>query len=180
MTDTFYWDQRYKTGDDQWDMGQISPPLQAYCQQLKNKDLSILIPGCGNSSEAGYLLDQGFTSITLVDFSKVLMARLREKFGNAGDALRLITADFFDLTGEFDLIMEQTFFCALDPALRPAYIEKMYSLLRPGGKLTGLLFDRDFPDGPPFGGNRGKGKVATHPTRPVPAGSGNGSCPGPR
>jgi SAM-dependent methyltransferase len=96
-------------------------------------------------------LDKGFTSITLIDISEVLMDQLNKKFG---DRLRLITGDFFDLSGEFDLIMEQTFFCALAPSLRQEYVEKMYSLLRPGGKLAGLLFDRDFPDGPPFGGSR--------------------------
>ncbi|MBS1664963.1 MAG: SAM-dependent methyltransferase, partial [Bacteroidetes bacterium] len=40
------------------------------------------------------------------------------------------------------------------PHLRPQYVNHMHSLLRTGGKLIGLLFDRDFTDeGPPFGGH---------------------------
>jgi methyl halide transferase len=73
----------------------------------------------------------------------------------------LITGDFFDHHDQYDLIIEQTFFCALEPALRPAYVEQTARLLRSGGKLAGLLFDREFASpcpgttgGPPFGGSR--------------------------
>ena len=135
-------------------MRQVSPPLEAYFSQLQNKQASILIPGCGNSYEAAWLLDHDFTSITLIDISEVLTARLRGLFATIPDPpLRIITGDFFQLTGQYDLIVEQTFFCALDPSLRERYITHMYSLLRPGGKLIGLLFDRNFSDGPPFGGH---------------------------
>jgi methyl halide transferase len=61
--------------------------------------------------------------------------------------------DFFDLQGSFDLIVEQTFFCALDPSLRTRYVQKCRELLAPEGKLAGLLFDREFKGGPPFGGS---------------------------
>ena len=55
---------------------------------------------------------------------------------------------------KYDLIIEQTFFCALNPSLRDKYVEKMHELLNPKGKLIGLLFQ--FPlteEGPPFGGS---------------------------
>jgi SAM-dependent methyltransferase len=147
------WDQRYLSGQTGWDLGKVSPPLQQYFDQLQRKDLSILIPGCGNSYEAGYLRENGFTAITLLDISRVLMTRLRATLGD-NPGLRLITGDFFDHHDQYDLIVEQTFFCALEPALRPAYVEQTARLLRPGGKLAGLLFDRDFVGGPPFGGSR--------------------------
>src|SRR5882757_4267597 len=102
------WDERYRQGQTEWDMGQVSPPLLAYFDQLQDKSLRILIPGCGNSYEAGYLLHQGFTDITLVDISQVLMERLHEKFRDNTvkpvsstehqASLHLITADFFTLT----------------------------------------------------------------------------------
>jgi len=151
MPNAFYWDQQYLKGEIPWDMGQVSPPLKSYFDHLQDNTLNILIPGCGNSYEASYLLDKGFTALSLIDISEVLMEQLKIQFG---DRLRLILGDFFDLTGEYDLIVEHTFFCALAPSLRTDYIDKMYSLLRPGGRLVGLLFDRDFPDGPPFGGSQ--------------------------
>jgi len=152
-----YWDDRYLNHDTAWDMGQISPPLQAYFEQLTDKNIAILIPGCGNSYEAAWLLENGFTNITLIDIAPRLMDALREKFHP--HPLTLLTGDFFTLTGKYDLIIEQTFFCALDPSLRDGYMEKMHQLLAPNGKLAGLLFDRNFvgassPEGPPFGGSR--------------------------
>ena len=52
------------------------------------------------------------------------------------------------------MIIEQTFFCALNPALRKDYVDRMYELLKPGGKLVGVLFNRSFEGGPPFGGSK--------------------------
>ena len=149
-----YWNDRYLQGQTGWDIHQVSPPLQAYFDQLPRKNDAILIPGCGNSYEAEYLLKQGFTDITLLDISPALTDNLRKKFQPLPPALQLITADFFDHEGQYDLIIEQTFFCALDPAQRPAYVEKTYNLLRRGGRLAGLLFDRDFVGGPPYGGHK--------------------------
>ncbi len=63
--------------------------------------------------------------------------------------------DFFTHNGQYDLIIEQTFFCAIDPALRKNYVQKMADLLAPGGTLTGVLFNKHFDfEGPPFGGSK--------------------------
>ena len=68
---------------------------------------------------------------------------------------QLIHADFFDLNHTFDLVIEQTFFCAINPELRKKYTLKMKELLSSNGKLIGLLFDAKLnTDHPPFGGNR--------------------------
>lgn len=42
-----FWQQRYETGSIQWDMGQVSPPLKAYIDQLpaSAKNQAILVPG---------------------------------------------------------------------------------------------------------------------------------------
>ena len=153
--DKSYWNGRYENNDTGWDIGIISPPLKEYINQLPNKQIAILIPGCGNAYEAEYLLQQGFTNITVIDIAPVAIEALRLKL-NAfeGNQLRIIEGDFFNLDESFDLIIEQTFFCALQPALRNIYADKMYSLLNKGGKLAGLLFNRPFDAGPPFGGNK--------------------------
>ncbi len=153
--DSKYWDNRYLNKDTGWDIGHVSTPIKEYTDQLQNKDLAIMIPGCGNAYEAMYLVQQGFTNITLVDISPEVVNRLAEKLhAYNGRQLRLVCADFFQLEGQFDLILEQTFFCALDPVLREAYVSKMAELLRPSGKLVGVLFNRDFDGGPPFGGKK--------------------------
>jgi len=66
----------------------------------------------------------------------------------------LLQGDFFKHNSQYDLIIEQTFFCALDPVLRNSYVAKMASLLKPKGKLIGLLFNFELTEqGPPFGGS---------------------------
>ena len=80
------------------------------------------------------------------------MNRLKEKF--KGENIKIIHQDFFEHKGKYDLVLEQTFFCALDPAKRKDYVEKMYELITPKGKLAGVLFDREFEGGPPFGGRK--------------------------
>ena len=127
--------------------------MKAYFDQLSDKSLKILIPGGGNSYEAEYLMEQGFEDVTVVDLSGVVIEALQQRFaGYLHKGLKLIHQDFFEHQGQYDLIVEQTFFCALDPSLRPAYVQHMRELMSRQGKLMGVLFDREFVGGPPFGG----------------------------
>ena len=155
MTDSLltdaYWSERYRNQQTGWDTGMPTTPLKEYTDQLKDTSLHILIPGCGNAHEAFYLLEKGFQHITLLDISAELVSQLSAKM--AGTPVKVIHADFFHHQGQYDLILEQTFFCALDPAQRNDYVLHMYDLLKPGGKLVGVLFNRDFEGGPPFGGH---------------------------
>lgn len=133
-------------------MGMASPPLIKYfeSQPLSSK---ILIPGAGQAWEAKWLYEQGFEDISVLDLSESALALAQEKFDEPSK-LSWLVGDFFEHQGLYDLIMEQTFFCALDPILRADYALKMKELLKPGGRLFGLLFN--FPlsdDGPPFGGS---------------------------
>ena len=154
MTNQDYWDNRYAENSTVWDLGEVSPPLKAYFDQVTNKHLRILIPGCGNGYEAEYLLQQGFDNVTVIDIAPLAVAQMQKRFANY-QGINIISGDFFELKAEYDLIVEQTFFCAIDPSLRPKYVQKMYELLAPKGKLVGLLFDIQFEkEGPPFGGSK--------------------------
>jgi SAM-dependent methyltransferase len=146
-----YWDERYRTGQTGWDIGYVSPPLKAYFDTLTDKNLRILIPGGGNSYEASYLIERGFKNVTVVDISETVCRQLTEKYAPQG--LKVVCTDFFEHSGTYELIVEQTFFCALNPSLRPAYLQKMRELLAADGRLAGLLFNREFVGGPPFGGS---------------------------
>jgi methyl halide transferase len=154
LAGTTYWNNRYQNGETGWDMGMVSPPLKAYIDQLTDKQLRILIPGCGNSYEAAYLLQQGFDNITLIDIAPVLVEQLQKQF-SSNKGITILCSDFFEHSGQYDLVLEQTFFCALPPALRTDYAAKMAELICPGGKLVGLLFNKEFDAaGPPFGGQK--------------------------
>lgn len=150
--DQNFWNERYLLNETGWDLAQVSPPLKSYIDQLTNKNLRILIPGCGNSYEAEYLLQNGFTDITIIDIAPALVNRLKSKF-QSNQNIKIILGDFFTHKAEYDLVLEQTFFCALNPELRKSYVEAMSDLLSEGGKLAGVFFNREFEiQGPPFGG----------------------------
>ena len=154
-----FWQQRYEQDSIGWDMGEVSPPLKVYIDQLPEtaKGQAILVPGAGNAYEVGYLHEQGFTNVTLVDFAPAPIQAFAERYPDFPTE-HLICADFFGLSPEqhqFDWVLEQTFFCAINPARRDEYVEQMATLLKPKGKLIGLLFDRDFGrQEPPFGGTK--------------------------
>ena len=150
-----YWSSRYLNNNTVWDMGKASPPLKEYFEQLTNKSISILVPGCGNAYEAEYLLEKGFKNITLIDISPVLVNKLKKQFSDfLYKEINIICGDFFTLNQTFDLVVEQTFFCAIDPLLRTNYANKMYELLNENGKLIGVFFNRTFNAGPPFSGSK--------------------------
>jgi len=152
--DKDYWTKRYREDDAAWDTGSITPPLKAYIDQLKDKNMSILIPGAGNGHEAEYLFSKGFSNVSIIDLSEEPLANFKKRVPGF-PSQHLIAGDFFDHESQYDLIIEQTFFCALDPSLRKKYAEKMHALLKPGGRLVGLLFnDKLNDDKPPFGGSK--------------------------
>lgn len=148
-----YWNDRYKNDTATWDLRSISTPIKEYIDQLENKTISILIPGCGYGYEGEYLIEKEFLNIHLLDFASKPLEAFKKRNPNFPNE-NLHQTDFFKHEGRYDLIIEQTLFCAIDPFLRVAYAQKVAELLKDGGKLVGLFFNREFEGGPPFGGNK--------------------------
>lgn len=151
--DKEFWNDRYKENNTGWDIGYVSPPLKNYIDQLTDKDIKILIPGAGNSYEAEYLHKQGFTNVYVADLSKIPLKNIRKRVSDFPKK-NLIHGNYFEIQQKFDLIIEQTFFCAIDPFLRKEYVQKANELLNEKGKIAGLLFSVPLNiDKPPYGGN---------------------------
>ena len=152
ILDANYWNERYLNQETGWDIGFASTPLVAYAEQIQDRNIEILIPGCGNAYEAIFLAEKGFKHITVLDIAPKLVEVLQEKCKNYPQ-IEVLHQDFFLHKSSYDLILEQTFFCAISPTLRGDYAKKMHELLKENGKLVGLLFNRNFDSSPPFGGN---------------------------
>lgn len=151
--DKDYWENKYKENTTGWDIGYASTPLTTYFNQLNNKELRILIPGGGNCYEAEYLFENGFKNVFVIDIALQPLKNLKKRFPDFPED-QLIHADFFNHSEQYDLIVEQTFFCALDPVLRTNYVNKIHDLLTEKGKVIGVLFNFEFKEKyPPFGGN---------------------------
>ena len=150
--DEDYWSERYQEGQTGWDIGYASPQLIDFATTFP-KDARILIPGAGNAYEAEALWKMGYVNVYVADLTTEPLQALQNRVPDFPSS-QLIHNNFFEVEDQFDLILEQTFFCALDPSLRSDYASHMFKILAPGGKLGGLLFN--FPlmeTGPPFGGS---------------------------
>ena len=150
--DASYWSQRYQNQRTGWDLGEVSPPLVEIFKEIE-KDSEILIPGCGNAYEAEYLFNSGYKNVYIIDVAKEPLEAFKKRNLSFPDH-QIIQGDFFEHMGTYDFIVEQTFFCAIEPSLRTKYVKKMHQLLKQEGKLLGVLFNREFDGGPPYGGRK--------------------------
>jgi thiopurine S-methyltransferase len=153
-----YWTARYHNQSTGWDIGYPSAPLKAYVDQLQDKSISILIPGAGNAYEAEYLWQNGFKNIYVMDISQIPLTSFQQRIPDFPKE-QLLQEDFFEHKGQYDLILEQTFFCSFVPTdeNRLGYAKQMANLLKPNGKLVGVWFN--FPltgdmEKRPFGGDK--------------------------
>ena len=146
-----YWSKRYNLNQTGWDCGQITTPLKEYIDQLTDKNLKILIPGCGNAYEGEYLWKKGFKNVYILDFAPEAIDNFKKIVPDFPDK-NIIQQDFFEHVDKYDLILEQTFFCAINPNKREDYAAYSSNLLNEKGKLVGVLFNREFEGGPPFSG----------------------------
>src|SRR4051812_23421198 len=99
-----FWENRYSGKDTGWDIGYISTPLKEYIDQLKDKSIKILIPGCGNSYEAEYLLKNGFKNVFVADYALQPLQNLKKRIPEF-PAEQLLHTDFFSINEKFDLII---------------------------------------------------------------------------
>ena len=156
MLDKNFWKDHYQKNDIGWDIGSVSTPLKEYIDQIEDKNINILIPGVGNGYEVEYLWKSGFKNVYAIDITEEPIQGLLSRVKDFPKE-QLFIENFFEssISIKFDLILEQTFFCALNPSLREQYAAQMHQFLQEKGTLAGLLFK--FPlteDGPPFGGSK--------------------------
>lgn len=153
-----YWTQRYQEGRIGWDIGYPSMPLKEYIDQLEDKSISILIPGAGNAYEAEYIWKQGFQNTFVMDISEFPLKQFQERNPDFPKE-QLLLVDFFQHENQYNLILEQTFFCSFVPTdeNRNRYAKHMASLLKSNGKLVGVWFDIPLTgdmEKRPFGGDK--------------------------
>jgi 3-hydroxyisobutyrate dehydrogenase-like beta-hydroxyacid dehydrogenase/SAM-dependent methyltransferase len=156
------WDQRYRDGQDGWELGTAAPPLAAFLREDPRRPLPpgrVLVPGCGRGHEATLLAELGFAAIGL-DISGEALREARRLHGPDRPALRWLQADLLDpaalaaaglADGSLRGVVEHTCFCAIDPTRRPDYLRAVTRLLAPGGWVLGLFWCHGRPGGPPFG-----------------------------
>lgn len=151
--DPAFWEGRYASADTGWDLGAPSPPFVRLHQDGVIAPCRVAVPGCGSGWEVAWLARAGYR-VTGIDFAPGAIAAAGRRLGADGVAAELLHADLFHLParldGAFDLVLEQTCFCAIAPARRADYVTAVGRLLRPGGRLVALFYACNGDDGPPF------------------------------
>lgn len=148
-----FWNERYIRNQMGWDLGGPSRPLVEFLDRYPMKNAKVLIPGAGNAYEAEYAWESGYEHIHVLDVSEQALRGFHKRVPDFPTG-HLIEQDFFKHREQYDLIIEQTFFCALHPELRADYVKQMAKLLPSGGHLAGVLFNIPLnEDRPPFGGH---------------------------
>jgi methyl halide transferase len=147
------WQRHYDENDLGWDLGQVAPPFVRMWEEEKLPVGKVLIPGCGRGHEVLFLAGNGF-EVTGVDYSEGAVTHLKNALSERNLEGRVFHQDFFSLDdshdGIYDLVIEQTFFCAISPRERPDYVQNVSRMLKPGGMLVGLFYHTDKEGGPPY------------------------------
>lgn len=150
-----FWNEIYRSEVYGWELNGPHPALPEFFPKLKRSRSRVLVLGAGSGNDAAYFAGQGHI-VTAVDFSAEAIARAQKKYGHAQE-LRFLQADAFalppEMNGQFDLVFEHTFYCAVDPARRNEIVKIWRRCLVDGGNLLGVFFASDKPMGPPFGGS---------------------------
>lgn len=158
-----FWNDAFESLHTPWDLGH---PYEGLVQLERRAELipgaRVLVPGCGSGHDALYFCEMGY-QVSVVDWSHAAIADLRVQARRRHFEMEALVSDYREIpatwNGSFDVWVEHTFFCALDPEDRSVYPEVVARLLRPGGRLLGAFFISDRgsngsvnpkKEGPPF------------------------------
>lgn len=152
------WQRHYDEGDLGWDLGQVAPPFIKLFESKTILPGKTLIPGCGRGHEVIYLAENGF-EVTAVDYSPGAVNHLKSTVQERNLKCEVLHMDFFGIdsahNGVYDLLIEQTFFCAISPEQRSSYVSTVARALKKGGMLAGLFYNTGEEEGgPPFNTTR--------------------------
>ena len=165
------WDGLWAAGlapGDRFDARAASPALLARLGRLGGLEgARVLVPGCGRGYDLAAFVQAGAAEAVGLEISPSACDAAREylagALGDSGLAGRASVElrNFFEEDsfapenlGQFDLVYDYTFFCAINPSLRDDWASGMARAVRPGGRLATLMFpvdpSRGRDVGPPY------------------------------
>jgi SAM-dependent methyltransferase len=143
-----HWQQRYLHKDLPWDTGEVSPELIDVVQDLPpaTADRALEI-GCGTGTDAIWLARQGFETLG-VDIApraiELARAKARESaVANAGFEVGDIVKKLPVEDGSCAFAFDRGCFHAVGDDERPAFSERVFEALRPGGHWLTLCGNAD-------------------------------------
>ena len=150
-----FWESIYLENDAGWDLGGVTPVFDRLSRKMKIGKVCIV--GCGRGYDAIMFSKKGF-EVTAIDFASTAVNDLKKMSQENEVYVEILKENIFNLPSEYhfqyDYVIEQTCFCAINPNRRKDYEETVFQLLKPNGLLIGLWFPLDklkSDNGPPYG-----------------------------
>ena len=150
--DIEYWDFRYRTNRTPWDPGRTPQAVLQWIERTPPRRRHVLIPGCGRGHEIFSFSGAGWNTAA-IDLSPAAIEKVKRR-ANRALAKQIHCGDFFTHPFNpptFDVIYERTFLSSLPPARWPDYVNRVATLLKPGGLLLGYFYFGHKDNEPPYG-----------------------------
>lgn len=150
-----YWTDIYNNEvNPGWNLNEPAEAFKDMLPRLKLPKSRILVLGCGEGHDAALFAKAGHV-VTAVDFSREAIARGKKKYADLSEKLIFYESDIFHLPQEwnhsFDVVVEHTCFCAIEPTKRNEVVRLYRRMLHEEGQLLAVFFTMEKRSGPPFG-----------------------------
>ncbi|AZZ38020.1 class I SAM-dependent methyltransferase [Bdellovibrio sp. qaytius] len=153
LSDSEFWTDIYNEGNPGWDLGEPAVAFKDMIQRIKLPKSRILVLGCGAGHDAALFAEAGHV-VTAVDFSEGAIKKAKSLYSHL-ENLTFVQQDIFALPHDwnetFDVIVEHTCFCAIDPDRRKEMVKLWRRLLHEEGQIMGVFFAMLKRAGPPYG-----------------------------
>ena len=141
-----------------FDASRVEPGFQDLINTGTLPKGTALVPGCGRGYAVAALgsaerkvfgLEVSTTAKAAAD---AYLSTAKAGDGSAAtEHCTVVIDDFFTHTGQYDLVYDCTFLCAIPPSRREEWATQMSKLIKPGGEIVSLVFPLgDYEGGPPF------------------------------
>ena len=147
-----FWEDLYIEDEATWDLGGNTPIFESISKEINPGRICIL--GCGRGYDAVMFAKKKF-EVTAIDFAPSAIKCINQLAIDSKVKIKTLKANIFNLSNnymnQFDYVIEQTCFCAINPKNRKNYKNLVSNLLVKGGCLIGLWFplDKDLSEGGP-------------------------------
>ena len=155
-----YWDKRYEAAGSQgsFDWLESYASLRSLLNEfMANKDMRILVLGCGNAEFSEDLYDDGYTNVVNVDISSVVIKQMKERNAELRPKMQWLVMDITDMSAfdsnSFDIAIDKStidaLLCGDDSFLMVAkMLKETQRILRAGGHYFAVSYGK--PDSRSF------------------------------
>lgn len=159
VSEPIYWEKLYNAESTGWDLGRSTPVFTAWLRDNPGDGQKVCILGAGYGHDAIEFARAGYT-VVAVEFAPTPAGFLANRAAKLRLPVKVFGDDLFKLpktySNYFDLVVEYTTYCAIEPRRRGEYVDIVADILKADGNLLGLFFPlgKDMNVGPPFGVSR--------------------------